>query len=51
MHLSKHNNTEEKALQTLEETFGEYDISFANIVCAKQNEITKVCNDQDRVCR
>lgn len=51
MHLSKHNNTEEKALQTLEETFGEYDISFTNIVCAKQNEITKVCNDQDRVCR
>ena len=42
MHLSHINNTEEKALQTIEETFKEYDISFKNIVCAKQSEVIEV---------
>lgn len=45
MHLSHKNNTEEKALDMIYSTFKEYNISFSNIVCAKQNEITKVTND------
>ena len=51
MHLSKHNNTEEKALETFFQTFKEYEMSFSDVVCAKQNEITKVCDDKDFVCR
>ncbi len=50
MHLSQKNNTEEKALETLENTFKEYDMNFENVLCAKQNEITKVCDDQNSVC-
>lgn len=42
MHLSHINNTEEKALSMINETFKEYDIKFENITCAKQSEITKV---------
>ena len=38
MHLSDHNNTEEKALKTIKETFDEYNIEFNNIVCAKQKK-------------
>ena len=38
MHLSSHNNTEEKALNTIKETFNEYNIKFDNIICAKQKE-------------
>ena len=49
MHLSKENNTEEKALETLYETLKEYEIEFNNIICAKQNVITKVCDDQNLV--
>ena len=45
MHISHKNNTEEKALETIEETFKDYRIEFNNIFCAKQNEITKVTND------
>ena len=45
MHLSHKNNTEEKAMQMIHETFKEYNIEFDNITCAKQNEITKVTND------
>ena len=51
MHLSKTNNTEEKALQTFFDTFKEYDMTFQNVVCARQNEVTRVCDDQDLVCR
>ena len=51
MHLSKHNNTEEKALETFFQTFKEYELNFSDVVCAKQNEITKVCDDKDFVCR
>lgn len=45
MHLSHKNNTEEKALNMIHNTFNEYQINFNNITCAKQNEITKVTND------
>lgn len=44
MHLSHINNTEEKALNMIHETFKEYEIKFNNIVCAKQSEITEVLN-------
>ena len=37
-HLSQHNNTEEKALETLKEVFKEYDIDFTNVSCARQKE-------------
>lgn len=42
MHLSHINNTEEKALETIHETFKEYDIHFDDIKCAKRSEITEV---------
>lgn len=42
MHLSHINNTEEKALNMIHETFKEYEIDFDDIVCAKQSSITKV---------
>lgn len=42
MHLSHINNTSEKALEMIHETFKEYDIEFSNIECAKQSEITEV---------
>ncbi len=42
MHLSHINNTSEKALEMIHETFKEYDIDFSNIECAKQSEITEV---------
>jgi len=42
MHLSHKNNTEAKALEMIHQTFEEYNISFNDICCAKQNEITKV---------
>lgn len=45
MHLSKENNTEEKAMETISNTLEEYQIHFQNIICAKQNEITVVHND------
>lgn len=44
MHLSETNNTEEKALNTIRETFKEYEIPFDDIKCAKQNEISEVIN-------
>ncbi len=49
MHLSHENNTEEKALETLNETFKEYEIEFKNVLCAKQNEVTGVCDDKNTV--
>ncbi len=45
MHLSHKNNTEEKALEMIHQTFQDYNIEFTNITCAKQDEITKVTND------
>lgn len=38
MHLSQKNNTEEKALSTINQVFDEYEISFRDISCARQNE-------------
>lgn len=38
MHLSKHNNKEEIALETLQNTFKEYEVEFSNVSCAKQKE-------------
>lgn len=49
MHLSQDNNTEKKALETLNETFKEYEINFKNVLCAKQNEVTGVCDDKNTV--
>ncbi len=42
MHLSKENNTPEVALNTINEIFDEYNISFDNISCAKQREKSEV---------
>lgn len=42
MHLSETNNTEQKALETIKETFKECELSFENIKCARQNEISEV---------
>lgn len=44
-HLSKHNNTEEVALNTVKEIFREYGNLFDNFVCAKPDEIVEVVND------
>jgi len=38
MHLSHENNREEVALKTIHDIFREYDISFDNICCARQDE-------------
>lgn len=50
MHLSHTNNTEEKALEMIHETFYDYDIVLPFVCCAKQNEVTEVVNDQDTLC-
>lgn len=42
IHLSETNNLEELALETINNTFMEYNINFHNIICAKQNEKTEV---------
>lgn len=42
MHLSHVNNTEEKAMEMISDTFLEYDIEFKDIKCAKRSEITEV---------
>ncbi len=42
MHLSHINNTQEKALEMIQETFKEYEIDFENIACANRSEITEV---------
>lgn len=42
MHLSKENNTPEVALNTINEIFEEYNVSFDNISCAKQREKSEV---------
>lgn len=41
-HLSEKNNTPEKALETIKETFKEYEIDFTNISCAQQREKSEV---------
>ena len=42
MHLSEENNRPDLALKTVKKTLKEYEISFDNIECAKQNEISEV---------
>ena len=42
IHLSETNNLESIAMETINNTFMEYGIDFHNIICARQNEITKV---------
>ena len=44
-HLSRHNNTEEIALNTVKTIFGEYGNHFDNFICANKDEITEVCHD------
>ena len=41
-HLSKDNNTEQTALETIYKTFEEYQVDFKNIECAKQKQATEV---------
>lgn len=41
-HLSQHSNTEEIALETINNTFLEYDVKFNNITCARQKERSEV---------
>ena len=49
MHLSRTNNTEEKALEMFHSTMKEYEVDFDNVVCASQFEITEVCDDKNLV--
>ena len=42
IHLSETNNLEEIALETIRNTFMEYNIDFNNIICARQNEATEL---------
>lgn len=49
MHLSHTNNTEEKALEMLQKTFLDYEISLPFVCCAKQNEVTRVVDDKNIV--
>ena len=44
MHLSEVNNSEEKSLETINNTFNDYEIYFNDIKCAKQEEISEVIN-------
>ncbi len=41
-HLSEKNNTPDKALETIKETFKEYEIDFTNISCAQQRDRSEV---------
>lgn len=44
MHLSETNNTKDKSLETLNNTFKEYDIKFNKVIVSSQNEKTEVIN-------
>jgi len=44
MHLSEVNNSEEKSMETIQNTFREYEVKFSDIICAKQDEISEVIN-------
>ena len=41
-HLSETNNTPDVALKTVKKVLKENEVGFDNIICAKQEEITKV---------
>ncbi len=49
MHLSETNNNEEKALETLRNTFQEYEKELPEVFCARQREVLIVANDKDSV--
>ena len=40
-HISEHNNTEEKVIETFNEELQKNNIKFKNIMCARQNECTE----------
>ncbi len=42
IHLSETNNSADKALQTINEIFEEYEIKFNNLTCALQDEVSEV---------
>ena len=42
MHLSETNNTKEKSLETLKDTFTEYEIKFKNVLVSDQYEKSEV---------
>ena len=42
MHLSEVNNKSEIALETVKKTLNDYNVSFENIKCATQNEVSEV---------
>lgn len=42
IHLSEINNLEEVAMNTINSTFMEYGIEFHNVICARQNEATRL---------
>ena len=42
MHLSETNNTKEKSLETLKETFSEYEVKFKNVLVSDQYEKSEV---------
>ncbi len=42
IHLSEDNNSEENAINTVLEILNDYDVTFKDICCAKQNEISEV---------
>ena len=41
-HLSKKNNREELALETINSVFLEYGVKFKNIACARQDEKSEI---------
>ena len=43
-HISEHNNTEEKVIETFKEELDRNNIKFNNIIIARQNECTEVVN-------
>lgn len=44
MHLSEVNNSEEKSLEMIRNTFKDYEVAFNDIKCARQEEISEVIN-------
>lgn len=42
MHLSETNNSKDKSLLTLNETFKEYEVNFKNVIISDQNEKSEV---------
>ena len=51
MHLSEHNNTPEKALETFYNTMADYNVKFKNVRCAKPDAVVEVVSDQNIMSR